>query len=67
MTPQLEQFVNQMYDTVKADYPGHSEFKVKSAILAAVRDYGRDHADAMITVHVLSEQVKALAGCARYL
>ncbi|WP_136515683.1 hypothetical protein [Geomonas edaphica] len=66
MSPALEAFVVAIYERVKGDYPDHSSFQIKTAILDATRAYGSELADTMVAVHVLSEQVKALTLLAQY-
>lgn len=68
MTPQLEKFIDAIYNEIKSDpeLSYCSEFQVKATILEAVRAYGEEIADTMVAVHVLSAQMRALAVLAQY-
>lgn len=67
MNPNLERFIEAVYEEVKGDYPDHSAFQVKAAILDATRAYGSELADTMLAVHILTEQVKALTVLTQYI
>lgn len=68
MTPQLEKLIDAIYNEIKSDpdLSDCSAFQVKAAILDSVRAYGEEVADTMVAVHILTEQVKALAVLAQY-
>ena len=61
MNANLERYVNHIYEELKADIPEMSEFAAKAVILDKLRARASEQADELLAVHLLTEQIKALA------